>query len=377
MERTTTSRPRRRRATKAAAPVEVPAAGPEPPAPPPIAERQPSLPLVVPEPVFATRIPPPAPERLRPANRHAIFFDVENTSNPTHIERVVGRLAIDHVGRSTEFFAVGNWRVIGHETGRVLARFGAQLLHSAPSTGVRDWSDLRIAVSAGVWLAGARPGDVLEIVSDDRAFDAVGDVAAALGITFHRLTARSLSGAPPAETSRAAPSSDRGRRRGRRGRRGGRSGGSEMEPRRVEAVRHAPAPAVEPDEAHTAPHDELVTVVRELAERSPNGAVLIDNVARTLKARGFSRPPGSPRLVTRLRRIKELSVSPTGMISLVPGAAIRAEPAPPPEPSVEEAVEEAAAVEAAPEPAAAPRRSRRRSRRGGRRRRRASPATGA
>jgi len=336
------------------------------------------LPLVVPEPVFATRIPPPAPERLRPASRHAIFFDVENTSNPAHIERVVGRLVIDHVKESTEFFAVGNWRVIGHETGRVLARFGAQLLHSAPSTGVRDWSDLRIAVSAGVWLAGARPGDVLEIVSDDRAFDAVGDVAAALGITFHRLTARSLSGAPPAEPSRPAPGGDRGRRRGRRGRGGGRTSGADMEPRRVEPVRHAPAPTfAEPDEAHSAPHDELVMVVRELAERSPNGAVLIDNVARTLKARGFSRPPGSPRLVTRLRRIKELSVSPTGMISLLPGAMMRAEPAPPAEPPVEEAIEEEAAVEAAPEPAAAPRRGRRRSRRGGRRRRRASPAAGA
>src|SRR5262249_18802293 len=237
----------------------------------PVGERQPSLPLVVPEPVFATRIPPPAPERLRPANRHAIFFDVENTSNPTHIERVVGRLAIDHAGQSTEFFAVGNWRVIGHETGRVLARFGAQLLHSAPSTGVRDWSDLRIAVSAGVWLAGARPGGGRETVSDHRAFGAGGGGAAALGITFHRLTARSLSGAPPVEASRPAPSGDRGRRRGHRGRRSGRSGGSEMEPRRVEAVRHAPTPAsVEPDEAHSAPHDELVTVVRELAERSPN-----------------------------------------------------------------------------------------------------------
>ena len=49
-------------------------------------------------------------------------------------------------------------------------------MHSAPSTGVRDWSDLRIAVAAGIWLAAARPGDVIEIVSDDRAFDAVGDV---------------------------------------------------------------------------------------------------------------------------------------------------------------------------------------------------------
>ena len=324
-----------------------------------------------------TRVPPPAPERLRPTTRHAIFFDVENTSNPAHIERVVGRLAIDHIGRSTEFFAVGNWRVIGHETGRVLARFGAQLLHSAPSTGVRDWSDLRIAVSAGVWLAGARPGDVLEIVSDDRAFDAVGDVAAALGITFNRLSARALTGAAPAESSRPAPGGDRdrGRRPGRRGRRGARQGGADTEPRRIEAARHAPAPALaESGEAQSAPHDELVLVVRELADRSPNGAVLIDNVARTLKARGFSRPPGSPRLVTRLRRIKELSVSPTGMISLVPDAIVRTEePQPPPAPPVEEVVEVEAA---APAPAAAPRR-RRRSRRGGRGRRRSSQAADA
>jgi len=384
MERTTTSRPRRRRrAPKATTPAAVAPAPSEPLAPleppvPALTETAPALPVVDPEPVFATRVPPPAPERLRPATRHAIFFDVENTSNPTHIERVVGRLAIDHAGRSTEFFAVGNWRVIGHETGRVLARFGAQLMHSAPSTGVRDWSDLRIAVSAGVWLAGARPGDVLEIVSDDRAFDAVGDVAAALGITFHRLTARSLAGAAPVESSRPASGGDRSRRRGRRGRRGGRPGGGDAEPHRLEPVRSAPAPTLtDSDEAHSAPHDELVLVVRELAERAPNGAVLIDNVARTLKARGFSRPPGSPRLVTRLRRIKELSVSPTGMISLVPGAVSRVEPrveAPPPEPVVEEVEEVIEAEEAAP--AAAPKRGRRRSRRGGRRRRRSSPASG-
>src|SRR5215470_11716511 len=177
-----------------------------------------------PEPLFAARVPPAAPARSRPTTRHAIFFDVENTSHPGHIERVIERIAIDHLGRSTEFYAVGNWRVIGHETARLLARHGAQLVHSAPSTGVRDWSDLRIAVSAGVWLAAARPGDMLEIVSDDRAFDAVGDVAAALGITFHRLTSRSLAGAAPVESSRPASGGDRGRRRGRRGRRGGRPG---------------------------------------------------------------------------------------------------------------------------------------------------------
>src|SRR5207247_7285174 len=95
-----------------------------------------------------------------------------------------------------------------------------------------------------------------------------------------------------------------GRRRGRRGRRGGRAPASLAEPRRAEPRRHEPASAAHASEAHTAPHDELVGVVGELAQQSPNGAVLLDTLARTLKARGFSRPPGSPRLVTRLRRIK-------------------------------------------------------------------------
>ena len=359
MERTTTKRPRRRGGAKAS-PAGVAPARTELTVAPAV-EVELLVPGEPPEPSFAARVPPPAPERRRPTTRHAIFFDVENTSHPAHIERVIERLAIDHLGRSTEFVAVGNWRVIGHETARLLARHGAQLIHSAPSTGVRDWSDLRIAVSAGVWLAGAHPGDVLEIVSDDRAFDAVGDVAAALGITFHRLTARTLGGMSPAEPSHAVPATERGQRRGRRGRRGGRAPAANAEARRAESARQEPE-RDQPAEAHTAPHDELVLVVRELTERTPNGAVLIDNVARTLKARGFSRPPGSPRLVTRLRRIKELSVSPTGMITLSPGA-LHVEPAPP------------ALVDAPGEAAAAPKRARR-SRRGGRRRRRTTPAAG-
>jgi hypothetical protein len=72
--------------------------------------------------------------------------------------------------------------------------------------------------------------------------------------------------------------------------------------------------------AQTAPHDQLVDVVRELADDAPNGAVLIDTLARALKERGFSRPPGSPRLITRLRRIRELVVSRTGMITLADAA---------------------------------------------------------
>ena len=357
--------PRRRAPTTKALPDEPPEL-PAPrtalpaPSPEPAGEHEPVTPLATPELAFAARVPPPTEAQPLPANQRAIFYDVENASQPRRIAQVIELLAIDRLGFRTEFVAVGNWRVIGHETARMLARHGAQLVHSAPSTGVRDWSDLRIAVSAGAWLAAARPGDMLEIVSDDRAFDAVGDVAAGLGIAFRRLSSRSLTGTPD-EAPR--PTLEPGRSRGRYGRRSPRAGRASLvavaEPRRAEPRHHEPTP-VPPDGAHTAPHDEIIDIVRELAQRSSNGAVLIDNIERTLKARGFARPPGSPRLVTRLRRIKELSVNPTGMITLV-GEPERAEP-----------VAAGVAAEAAvPEPPTG--RRRRRSRRGGRGRRRAAP----
>src|SRR2546426_10972386 len=186
MERIGAGRPRRQGAAKASP-------APETPPPPrpliegPAAEREPPLehepvvPLATPEPVFAARVPPPAQEPPLPTSRRAIFYDVENASHPAHIARVIEHLAIDPLGGRTEFVAVGNWRGIGPDTARLLARQGAQPVPSAPSSGGKDWSDLRIAARAGGWLAAERPGDVLEIVSDDRAFDAVGDVAAALG----------------------------------------------------------------------------------------------------------------------------------------------------------------------------------------------------
>ena len=327
------------------------------PSPEPAGEHEPVTSLATPERAFAARVPPPTPSRALPANQRAIFFDVENASQPGRVAQVIELLAIDRLGCRTEFVAVGNWRVIGPETARMLARHGAQLVHSAPSTGVRDWSDLRIAVSAGAWLAAARPGDVLEIVSDDRAFDAVGDVAAGLGIAFRRLSSRSLTGARDEAPRQALePRRSRGRHGPRSPRTGRASAGAVAEPRRADPRDHDPLPPVG---AHTAPHDEIIDIVRELAQRSSNGAVLIDTIERTLKARGFARPPGSPRLVTRLRRIKELSVSPTGMITLVG------------EPARAEVVGAVAADTPVPEPSTG--RRRRRSRRGGRGRRRAAP----
>ena len=182
--------------------------------------------------------------------------------------------------------------------------------------------------------------DLIEIISDDRAFDAVGDVAAVLGVEYRRLSYRNLTAglaasaeeAPAAEAP--APREGRGGRRGGRGRRRGGRGGRRFDqggrgPMPARSSTPSPPPparAAEParshgePDAHTAPHDELVEVVRELADHAPNGAVLIDTLARALKERGFSRPPGSPRLITRLRRIRQLVVSQTGRITLADAA---------------------------------------------------------
>ena len=315
------------------------------------------------EPIFAARVPPPRAPAPLPSPRRAVFFDVENTSRAEHITRVLAHLELDWMHHATELVGVGNWRVIGHDTARLLASRGAHLVHSAPSVGVRDWSDLRIAVAAGAWLAAARPGDLLEIVTDDQAFDAVGDVAASLGVTFRRLSYRALAGmgeVPRVEPARERPS--------RRRRRGSRRGGG---PRPAAVPVEAPGPnGGAPAEPHTAPHDELLAVARELVAASPERAVSIDALSNALKERGFRRTPGSPRLVTRLRRIKELEVNRQGTVRLLeagaeePAAAEASGSAP-------HAAQPEHAAEGDPAEgglAAAPARRRRR-RRGGRRRR--------
>jgi hypothetical protein len=356
-----TSRPRRRppapevEAFEQAVDAETLALPPLPPAE--LVEHEPEVALATPEPGMAARVPPPAPERSHPDRRRAIFFDVENTSRAEHIARVIEHLAVDRMDARTDFIAVGNWRVIGHDTARLLAKHGAQLIHSAPSVGVRDWSDLRIAVAAGVWLAAARAGDVIELISDDRAFDAVGDVAASLGIAFRRLSFRRLVGMRASETvaeapAPAAPRQDdargRGRRRGRRGGRGRPHGAPMPMLQPPPSLPHATTvtngePAIEP---HTAPHDEIVSVVQELIARASDGSVSIDTLANALKSRGFRRTPGSPRLITRLRRIREIAIDRGGRITLVdgrPAAPPASQPPPPihdePAPLREEPVE--------------------------------------
>ena len=123
----------------------------------------------------------------------------------------------------------------------------------------------------------------------------------------------------------------------------------------------------EGDDVHTAPHDELIEVVRELMAGSPAG-VSLDQLANALREHGFRRTPGSPRLITRLKRIKEIEVSRSGMIRVVDGSASEYLPASidPDEPADETSTAEGdtPAAEAAPTGE-----RRRRRRRGGRRRR--------
>jgi hypothetical protein len=333
-KRTSTRRPPARPARRPAVAAAPPApATPETLVPPPAAVPEPIV-ISAPELVFAARRPETAHPRPLPVVRRGIFFDVENSSRPEHVAAVLEHLNIDRGHHLTDLLAVGNWKVASPETARYLAQRGAQLIHSAPSTGVKDWSDLRIAVAAGVWLAGARPGDAIEIITDDQAFDAVGDVAAGLGVHYQRLSFRGLAGMGVLPVASSAPAESRGSRGGRRrGRRGGRGGDRHGPPRsesRAEvrpaphrepaAPSHRAAPAAATGAAHTAPAEEIRAVVDELLRTSPIG-ITLDALSNALKSRGFRRTPGSPRLITRLRNLKGIEVTRAGIVRLMEGAA--------------------------------------------------------
>jgi hypothetical protein len=322
-KRAARSKTPRKKAARAAPPP--PEAAPQPELQP---ETLPASAFSPPEVEFAARVPAALPDRARPIRRRAIFIDVENESRATRIEQALEALHVDHATAATDIVAAGNWRVISHETARLLARKGAQLMHSAPAVGVRDWSDLRIAVAAGAWLASAHPGDRLDIVSADRAFDAVGDVAATLGVDFQRHSQRTPVRAQAVRTAaRPEPGAEAPKRRRRRSGRGGKDRARPVvrdvaQP--AEVVPSAEAPSAEPAASGhapassvAAPQDEILAVVRELLQASPRG-VMLDAIANRLKANGFERPPNSPRLVTRLRSMKELRVSPRGQVTLAP-----------------------------------------------------------
>src|SRR6185295_7230006 len=81
------------------------------------------------------------------------------------------------------------------------------------------------------------------------------------------------------------------------------------------------------DERHAAPQEQLQGVIARLAALDPAHTVTLDALTVALKAAGFQRPPGSPRLVTRLRRMKDIEILPNGRVRLNPDAILAAPPA--------------------------------------------------
>lgn len=277
----------------------------------------------------------PAPVAVPRGPRRMVFIDVENTSSEADLLRVLDELQIRDLGATCELTAIGNWRVVGQGLGRSLAGRGAHLVHSAPAVRVSDWSDLWIAVHAGIWLGRAQPGDSLEIVSHDRAFDAVGDAATRLGVTFRRITYRgqpSVAERESASTEGAASRSSR--RRGGRGRRAPAPPPRSPLPQPSSATAHPPPPRAlapappahaaheaasagsEGGEPHSASHEQIRAIIARLTTADPGAGVGLDRLTVALKAAGFQRPPGSPRLVTRLRRMSDLEVLQSGRVRL-------------------------------------------------------------
>ena len=68
---------------------------------------------------------------------------------------------------------------------------------------------------------------------------------------------------------------------------------------------------------HGATPEQIIATIARLTTRHPERGVNLDLLINALKAEGFGRPTGSPRLVTRLRKMKDIEVMPTGMVRLV------------------------------------------------------------
>ena len=65
----------------------------------------------------------------------------------------------------------------------------------------------------------------------------------------------------------------------------------------------------------------MIAVIRQLTHNEPGRWVNVDILEKALKHEGFSRPAGSPRLVTRLRTIKDVEVDANGRVRIAPAAA--------------------------------------------------------
>lgn len=233
--------------------------------------------------------------------RRAVFIDVENTTAEAPLLEVLRSLEIDPQRQTVEVTAVGNWRAVPPALARRLASMGAKLIHSAPARGVRDWSDLWIAAAAGCWLGQALPGDILEVISNDRAFDAIGDLAAARGVVFRRIAHMRLLGAPSAtkeQVVKGASPSTSGRRK----------------PAAVASVALAGTETVEGP--HAASAEQILATIAHLTKGEPGRWVNLDVLERALKEQGFVRPPGSPRLVTRLRALRQVEVDAHGRVRI-------------------------------------------------------------
>ena len=58
-------------------------------------------------------------------------------------------------------------------------------------------------------------------------------------------------------------------------------------------------------EVHGASRDQMIAVIERLTNGEAGRWINLDVLERALKDQGFARPPGSPRLVTRLRALKK------------------------------------------------------------------------
>ena len=150
---------------------------------------------------------------------HLVLHDVAESTGVAAIARALDDLGPQALHTDGAVLAVSAGRTLDPQAEDVLAGRHVRSIPVGPEPGPGSRRGVTLAVAAGLWLSRSKPGDILEIVSDDLVFDTVGNVATGRGAVFRRVPYRQPEDGMglAASNSTNAPARSKSRRKKRRG----------------------------------------------------------------------------------------------------------------------------------------------------------------
>jgi len=145
---------------------------------------------------------------------HLVLLDIGESTGVAAIASALDDLGSQSLNSDGAVLAVSAGCTLDPEAALLLARRRVRSIPVRPEPGSGIRRGVALAVAAGLWLSSSKPGDLLEIVSDDLIFDTVGNVATGRGAVFRRVPYHQAAFGLVAENSTVRSTSRRKKRRG-------------------------------------------------------------------------------------------------------------------------------------------------------------------